>query len=151
MSKRKSGKLPPFVAMLRLTMKSPAWKVLSVGARATLLELTVNYNSNAQNSVFLSERDGMKKLGVKSQNTVRKWMRELEYYGFIVKVKGHHLGVHGVGEAAHYRLTDRGYKEQAATYDFQNWDGVLFDPRPKPKRNGSAAQHYPALAGLGSG
>jgi hypothetical protein len=133
-------------------MKSAAWGALSVGGRATFLALKANYNSKAQNSVFLSERDGMEELGVGSRSTVNKWLRELEHYGFIVKVRGHHLGVEGVGKAAHYRLTDCHYAGEAATYDFQNWDGVLFDPQPKPKANGRlSTTKLRLLSGLASG
>ena len=121
------GKLPPFVPIFRHTMKSYAWQVTSVGARATFLELKSNYNKNAQNAVFLSARTGASKLGV-NKDTVTKWMHELEHYGFIVEVQGAHLGASGVGKAARYRLTDSYYAGQAPTYDFQNWDGVLFDP-----------------------
>jgi hypothetical protein len=112
----------------------------------------MNYNSKAQNSVFLSERDGMKELGVGSHNTVRRWLRELEHYGFIVKVRGHHLGVEGVGKAAHYRLTDCGYAGQVPTYDFQSWDGVLFEPWPKRlKPNGTLGSKIIPLTALASG
>ena len=40
------------------------------------------------------------------KDTVCKWMHELEHYGFIVEVRGAHLGVTGTGKAARYRLTD---------------------------------------------
>src|SRR5262249_14256962 len=95
-----------------------------------------------QNAVFLSGRNGAKILNA-HRDTVQKWLRELEHYGFIAKVRGAHLGLEGVGKAALYRLTDCPYAGQLATYDFQNWDGVLFDankqnpgrrfepPRPK--------------------
>jgi hypothetical protein len=46
-------------------------------------------------------------------------------------VKGAHLGMTGTGEAARYRLTDCHYAGQAPTYDFQNWDGVLFPKSAK--------------------
>jgi hypothetical protein len=104
-SLKHSGKQPPFVAVYRLTMKSDAWRALSVGAKATFLELRKNYNTKAQNAVFLSARDGARELGV-HRDTVCKWMHELEHYGFIVEVRGAHLGVTGTGKAAHYRLTD---------------------------------------------
>jgi hypothetical protein len=129
------GKLAPFVPIFRHTMKSAAWNVLSVGARATFLHLKSNYNTNSQNAVFLSSRDGAKELGV-TKNTVCKWLHELEHYGFIVMVQGAHLGLAGTGKAARYRLTDSAYAGQAPTYNFQNWDGVLFDPKkqkPVPK------------------
>jgi hypothetical protein len=89
-------------------------------------ELQSNYNTNRQNTVFLSARVGSKKLNA-HKDTVTKWMRELEHYGFVVMVQGAHLGVHGSGKAAHYRLTDRPYAGKAPTYDFQNWSGELFD------------------------
>ena len=64
MSRRPKGRLPPFVALFRHTVKSPAWKALSVGARATFIALKTNYNSNAQNAVFLSARDAAKEFDV---------------------------------------------------------------------------------------
>jgi Helix-turn-helix domain len=129
MSRRKDkGKLPPFVPLFRLTMKTAAWRALSPGARATFVVLKSNYNSNAQNAVFLSGRTGAKELGV-HRDTVSKWLRELEHYGFIILVRGAHLGVHGAGKAALYRLTDCHHAGQAPTYDFQSWDGVLFETK----------------------
>ena len=46
---RDKGKLPAFVALFRHTIKSPAWKAASVGARAAVFELKSNYNTRAQN------------------------------------------------------------------------------------------------------
>jgi hypothetical protein len=134
------GKLPPFVALFRHTVKSPAWKAASVG-RATFFELKGNYNTKAQNAVFLSGRNGAKNLNA-HKDTVLKWLRELEHYGFIVKVRGAHLGLEGVGKAALYRLTDCPYAGQPATYDFQNWDGVLFEPK---KQNPVLRNRHPVL------
>ena len=105
MSKPYKNKLAPFVPIFRHTIKTAAWRALSVGARATFLALKANYNSNAQNAVFLSARDGAQEFNA-SKKTVCKWLHELEHYGFIVMVQGAHLGVHGTGKAAHYRLTD---------------------------------------------
>jgi hypothetical protein len=125
MSKKRGQKLPPFTALFRHTTNSSAWAALSPGARAAFFELQSNYNTNRQNTVFLSARMGSKKLNA-HKDTVTKWLHELEHYGFIVMVQGAHLGVHGTGKAAHYRLTDRPYAGNSPTYDFQNWDGVLF-------------------------
>jgi hypothetical protein len=143
MSRRHRGKLAPFIALFRHTVKSPAWKALSVGARATFFVLKSNYNTNAQNAVFLSSRDGAKELGV-HKDTSRKWLHELERYGFIVEVQTAYRAGAGVGKAAHYRLTDCHFAGQAPTYDFQNWDGTLYDPKkqnpglknrtPRPKK-----------------
>ena len=130
MSRRSKGKLAPFVALFRHTIKSGAWKAASVGARATFVALKTNYNSNAQNAVFLSARDGAKEFGV-DKKTVCKWLHELEHYGFIVKVQSAHLGTTGTGEATIYRLTDCGYAGKPPTYDFQNWTGEIFKPAEK--------------------
>jgi hypothetical protein len=131
------------VPIFRHTMKTAAWRATSVGARAVFLELKSNYNTNAQNTVFLSSRDGARQLNA-HKDTVRKWLHELEHYGFIVEVQGAHLGVHGTGKAALYRLTDCPFAGQPPSYDFQNWDGVLYDPKkqnpvrknrtPRPKK-----------------
>jgi hypothetical protein len=126
MSKRNSGKLAPFVPIFRHTMKTAAWGALSVGAKATFLTLKANYNSNAQNAVFLSSRDGARQLNA-HKDTVRKWVHALKHYGFIVEVQGAHLGLTGTGKAARYRLTDCHFAGKAATYDFQSWDGYLYD------------------------
>jgi hypothetical protein len=146
MSKRNNGngKLPPFVPIFRHTMKTPAWRALSVGGRATFLALKANYNTKAQNAVFLSARDGAEELGA-CKDTVCKWMHELEHYGFIVEVEGAHLGLTGTGKAARYRLTDCPYAGRPPTYDFQNWDRVLYEPKkqnpvrkirtPRPKNS----------------
>jgi hypothetical protein len=133
MSQRYKKKLAPFVAIFRHTIKTKAWLALSVGARATFLALKTNYNTNAQNSVFLSSRDGAKELGV-DKKTVCKWLHELEHYGFIVAVRRAHLGVEGEGKATLYRLTDCPFAGIAPTYDFQNWDGELFSPKLRRKK-----------------
>jgi hypothetical protein len=76
------------------------------------------------------------RLAVLSQ-PICKWLHELEHYGFIVMVQGALLGVHGTGKAAHYRLTDCPFAGQSPTYDFQNWDGVLYATKkqnPVPHR-----------------
>jgi|ERR1700733_11734823 hypothetical protein len=143
MSQRPKGRLPPFTALFRHTTNSAAWAALSVGAKAAFFELQSNYNTNRQNAIFLSARTGSKKLNA-HKDTVTKWMRELVHYGFIVEVQRAHLGVHGAGKAALYRLTDRPYAGKSPTYDFQNWSGEIFEPQkqnpvllgrtPRPKK-----------------
>jgi hypothetical protein len=147
MSKRNKGrKQPPFVALYRHTMKSAAWQAMSVGGRATFVELATNYNTNMQNAVYLSARSGAGKLG-SSRNSVTRWLRENEHYGFIVLVQRGTIGVYGYGKATQYRLTDRPYAGSPATYDFQNWTGEIFNPDPNGGRNWqtkkAAEKHFP--------
>jgi hypothetical protein len=124
---KKSYKHPDYIAIYRHTFKSAAWQALSVGARATYLELTSNYNTKRMNAVYLAARTGAKRLGA-GKNTITKWLRELQHYGLIVLVQGGSLGVRGYALAQKFRLTDRPYGDTRATYDFQNWTGELFDP-----------------------
>lgn len=143
MSKKNKNKQPPFVALYRTTIKSKAWKVMSVGARATFFALAYNYNTNMQNAVYLSARTGSKELGV-HKDTVTKWLRELEFYGFIALVEKGTIGVYGYGRATTYRLTDRPHAGTSPTYNFQSWTGEIFDPKkqnpvlmartPRPKK-----------------
>ena len=141
------------MALFRHTVKSSAWKALSVGARAMFVALKTNYNSNSQNAVFMSARDGAEEFGI-DKNTTGKWLHELEHYGFIVEVQGAHLGITGTGKAAHYRLTDCPYAGKPPTYDFQNWDGVLFVFKSRggrkyqaKKQNPVCGKHTPRMPG----
>jgi hypothetical protein len=134
MTKRREGKgkLPPFTAIFRHTTKSPAWLALSVGAKALFVALQSFHNDRSQNAVWISGRDAIEKYGLGgNRRAIKIWYSELEHYGFIVKVQGACLGLDGKGKSAHYRLTDRYHAGKPPTYDFMNWDGVLFDP---PKR-----------------
>jgi hypothetical protein len=128
-------------------MKSAAWQALSVGARATYIELCANYNTNMQNAVYLSIRTGAEKLGA-DKKTVIRWLHELLHYGFIVMVERGTIGVYGYGRATQYRLTDRAYAGSAATYAFENWTGQLFNPEPDGGRNWRPKKQKPgALEG----
>jgi hypothetical protein len=91
-NRRKIRKQPPAVWLYRHTIKSAAWKASSVGARATYFVLASNYNTNMQNAVYLSARTGSKELGA-NKDTVTKWLRELEFYGFIALVQRGTIGV----------------------------------------------------------
>src|SRR5262249_16435880 len=124
---RNKGRLPPFVPVVKSTMNAPAWKELSHGARSLYVSLKSRYNTNLQNAVYLSGRAAVKELGSHShRDYVRRWFRELEYYGFIRMVSPAHYGVNGHGKAPHYRMTEEWYLGKAPTRDFLNWDGVVF-------------------------
>jgi DNA-binding transcriptional regulator YhcF (GntR family) len=128
MSRRHRGKLAPFIAMDRHQHKSAAFAALSAVAQALLMHLTYNYNTKMMNSVYLSARDGAKKLNM-SKNTAARALLELEHYGFIVKLTGAHLGVSGVGKSAHYRLTAQPYGNLGITRDYDKWTGEIFSPK----------------------
>jgi hypothetical protein len=133
--KHNKGRLPPFIPIIRTTVQTPAWKVLSFGARSLYHDLR-------------GYREAARDLGTKSLRSVQRWFRELEHYGFIVMMTGPCLGVDGNGIGAHWRFTecptfDAKGTHIAPTRDFERWAGVLFDdPHGKtesriPKGNGA--------------
>jgi len=129
--------VPPHVRMDHEMLDSPAWRALPHGAKALYWCLNRMHNSKYPNNgrLFLSERDAEQQLR-SEREYIRGWFRQLEYYGFIVLIKPHQLGVEGRGRPAHWRLTEFPYNGNPATKDYLNWDGTPFTPRPKP--NGHA-------------
>jgi hypothetical protein len=133
--RRNKGRISgPFVPMMKDTMKTPAFKALSHGARSLLTVLRARYNTTLQNAVYISTRDASKELGSHSRrNNVMRWFRELQYYGFIRMVRPAHHGVNGHGKAPHWRLTEEGYLGKEPTRDFLRWDGTVFHEQKSPK------------------
>jgi len=95
----------------------------------------VNPNNNGR--IFLSQRDAAEMLGFRI-NSVARYFRELQHYGFIVQTSPGGLGVHGHGRAPHWRLTEMGVRDGALdppTREFIRWDGTVFtDRRPLAKK-----------------
>jgi hypothetical protein len=75
------------------------------------------------------------------KNAIGIWFKELEHYGFVVMVQGAHLGAEGKGKSATYRLTDRYHAGKPPTYDFQSWDGALFEPKKRIDKRGTSRLH----------
>src|SRR6516164_7235652 len=130
MSKKRKGRLPPFIPIIRTTVQTPPWKQLSFGARSLyhVLRGFLRHDDFDNGKVYRSYRDAADDLGTKSRTSVQRWFRELEHYGFIVMTTGGCLGVDGEGVAPHWRLTecstfDAKGNHIAATRDFERWDG----------------------------
>lgn len=139
MSKKDKGRLPQFVPLLHLTIKTPAWLAMSHGAKALYIALK-SHVPNQRNEAFLSHRDAAKEVG-SCRRKIAEWFLELEHYGFIVMTQPHALGVEGKGKAPHWRLTEMGCTRRTSadgqfrppTNDFLRWDGVLFQRKTKPR------------------
>lgn len=118
----------PFVAILKETLDSPAWKSMSHGARSLYVALKRLYSTNFRNNgrIYLSQRDAAKAIG-SHHNQVCRWFRELQHFGFIVMTTPGSLGVEGKGKAPHWRLTELGYMGDPPSRDFQRWNGESFD------------------------
>jgi hypothetical protein len=139
--KRFKGRIEgPFVPLLKDTLRAPAWKALSYGARCLYVVLKWRYNKNLGNAVFVSTRVAARELGAGRDN-VRDWFRELEFYGFIFKVRLAHHGVNGHGKAPHWRLTEERYLGKEPTREFLHWDGS----RIKRTRNAGRLHRLHAL------
>lgn len=125
--KHDKGRLSPFVPLLLDTMRTPAWRALTHGARSLYIALKQRYNKNTHNNgrLFISSRDAEKELG-SNRNSALRWFRELQHYGFIVQTSGWALGVDGKGKAPHWRLTELGYMRDPPTRDFAHWNGIKF-------------------------
>ncbi len=135
MSRRDKGRLPDFVPLIKSTLKTPAWRAMSHGARSLYVALKVRYNTRLQNSVYMSARHGAEELG-SSKDYVARWHHELQHYGFIRVIEGKEarLGSDGEGVAAHVRLTEHWYAGQAPTRDFERWDGAKFRYQKKKQK-----------------
>jgi len=133
MSKKFKGRIDgPFVALLKSTIKTEAWKALSHGGRSLYVALRSRYNPTTQNAVYVSTRDAEEELGRHSnRHNIALWFRELQHYGFIVEVSPAHHGVNGHGKAPHYRLTEAWYLGKAPTRDFLAWGGSPFTEKRK--------------------
>jgi hypothetical protein len=128
------GRLAPFVPLLKGTIDTAAWRATSHGARSLYAALKTRYNNRLGNAVYLSTRSAVKELGSHShRDNIRRWFRELHYYGFIDMVSAGHLGVEGKGKAPHWRLTEEHYLGQSPTRDFLRWDGTPFHEQKSPK------------------
>jgi hypothetical protein len=125
----------PFVALLRGTMESKAWRAMSHGARSLYTHLKMRYNSSQHNNgrIYLSQRRAAFELG-SSFEQIARWFRELQFYGFIVQTKGGSLGLNGKGTAPHWRLTELGYMRDEPTRDFLRWNGEKFKDAGRRRR-----------------
>jgi hypothetical protein len=86
MSRRNSekGRLAPFVPYLKETMREPAWKIMSLGARMLYLHIKARYNRDSQNNgrIYLPSRIAAQELGGSDLKQIGRWFRELQHYGW---------------------------------------------------------------------
>jgi hypothetical protein len=140
-SNRDKGRMPDFVALYKATMKTPAWKVMSHGAKSLYVALKSRHNTNLQNAVFVSTRIAAKELG-SNKDSITRWLQELQHYGFIVVLTPGHLGVEGKGKAPRVRLTDCWHLGKPPTRDFEYWNGTKFRQKkqnPVPETGDTAS------------
>jgi hypothetical protein len=130
--KRRKNRLPPFIALIKATMATPAWRAMSLGARMLNIELRGRLRNDYANNgkVFLSCRKAAKAIGV-NKDSIARWFVENEHYGFLRKTAEGFLGVDGRGIAAHYCFTEFPHATHPPTRDFEKWDGKMFTYTPR--------------------
>ncbi len=122
----------PFVPLLIHTIDTPAWRIMSHGAKALYIALRRRYSPNTHNNgrIFLSTRDAANEIN-SHRDRITRWFRELQHCGFIVMTNPGCLGVDGKGKAPHWRLTELGSYVggilEPPTRDFLRWNGEPFE------------------------
>jgi hypothetical protein len=136
------GRLPPFVPLLKDTMKTPAWRALSHGARSLYTSLKARYSVTLHNNgkIYLSQRDARQELR-SGFTQVTRWYRELQHFGFIVQTRGGTIGLNGRGTAAHWRLTELGCMRDPPTRDFERWDETPFKDQGHTRKTESRSRN----------
>ena len=120
---RTTGAMQPFVQVLKPTLKEPAWKALSYGARCLYITLKSYYFGDNNGRVYLGVRKAARELGA-SRSSTEIWFRDLTEHGFIVSTSGGFLGSDGKGTATSWRLTEIGYMGEQPTKDYKDWPSV---------------------------
>ena len=120
---RAKGAVQPFVQILKPTLKEPAWKDLSYGARCLYIALKSYYWGDNNGHLYLSVRKAAHDLGAAPSSTER-WFQELIEHGFIVPTGGGFLGSDGKGTATSWRLTELGFMGEQPTKDYKDWPNM---------------------------
>jgi hypothetical protein len=104
-------------------IQSPAFRSLSIGARALLIELKTLYNGSNNGQLFLSVREAARRLN-RGKNFAAKCLRELEDRGFI---RPNVVGAFNLkagarqGRATTWILTEFEFAGSLATKEFMRW------------------------------
>jgi hypothetical protein len=153
--KRKSGKRvdakgrstggSQHIRLYLFEMQTAAFRSLSVGARALLLELKAFYNGNNNGALFLSAREAAKRLNI-GKNKAGLLFCELQERGFIrAKEKGafNIKATRGGGAATTWVLTEFAHGTALPTRDFQHWKPAAAAPSKKHSAVPPAVQTVP--------
>jgi hypothetical protein len=134
-SSQDKGRLPPsFVPVDKEMMDCAAWRAASCGARLLYIHLKRRWSFKKKNNghVHISGREAEEELG-SVRDSISRWFRELQHYGFVVMTEEGCLGVDGKGKAPHWRLTEseapggrNGNTWMLPTKDYLKWDGTKF-------------------------
>jgi hypothetical protein len=149
MSKKKPQPIEGyFVAIGCELQDSPAWLAMRSHTRLVYIALAreVRYYKDGTNNngrLRLSTRTAARRVNI-TQKMAWCSFHELEHYGFTVQTTPGMQGKNG--RAARWRLTDIPHNsldgaQTAATRNYLDWDGVLYDPKPKRRKARKVTSH----------
>lgn len=114
------NKFDRFVKLDFGLLKSDAYRSLSTGARALLVEFGRLYNGDNNGELFMSQRTAAEMVGVANHVTAAGYLRELQDRGFIrPKIKGSFDNK--TRRATTWVLAHFPLGEQPATREFMRW------------------------------
>lgn len=125
------------VRLYRWLLDSPAYRSLSLPARALLIELYSFYNGENNGRVFLSVRDAAALIGVGSSTASRAY-QELQDRGFIKSRLKSAFSVKS-RRATEWILTEFAYGDALPTKDFMKWQ----TGKTAARMNGRNLEHSP--------
>ena len=140
------------VRLYRWELESPAYRSLSLGARALLVELKALYNGSNNGALFLSVRRAADRLGASKSFAADRFL-ELKAHGFIRPKDAGHFTVKcllGNGRATTWILTEHPIGEAMGTgsKDFMQWrpdeNQNAVRPRGRSVRPGGRSTKKPA-------
>jgi hypothetical protein len=142
----KSKKLPTtFAAIYSDLMGSDVWRAMTPNMRCLHLEMKALFNREKEAAVHMSERRAAILLGI-SRATAGEALAGLQHYGLLRKIRGGYLGINGCGIAAEWQMTDERYLGKPATLDFKKWDGTIFEPSRRKRKQKPGLTIRPPLA-----
>jgi hypothetical protein len=130
------NKWTPHVRLDHIVFDCPAYRALSVNARALLWELIRLFNGRNNGAIYLSIRDAERLLGLGSDAAITNAFRELQEHGLIRCVEKGGFN-RKVAHASTWALCWLSVHDQPPTREFQSW---------QPVTGSKAARRLAALA-----
>ena len=119
MRRRRKNPAHHFVQLFTWVLRTDAYRALSPGARATLVEFYALFKGDNNGDLFMSVRELSKRLGV-AQMTATRYRDELISTGFIkTNVKGSFN--RKSREATSWILTEHPFQDMGPTREFKDW------------------------------
>lgn len=150
----RNDKTKRFVMLPHHLLESAAYASLDLTGRATLQELMMMYNGKNNGSLWLSARDGTKRLGLSDCRPVLRALYELQDRGFITMAKDAHFSIKAAdtSRARCWRLTWHAWPEspvrsrRAPTNEWERYEVPPGSSKEAKRVNQRAERRLQAIA-----